>query len=535
MFAIIPAPVRITSGEGIFTLRSGDVVACSDPVLASVAETFVADLAAAGGVRLDVDAGRAAGAAVTLALVDDLDEVSELAPTNGVSPVDAGPGSERCRLVVTSDGVRAEGVTAEAVFRSLSSLRQLIDAAAAGADRVELASVEVLDAPRYAWRGLSLDVVRTFFSVAEVQRVIDQVARFKCNVLHLHLTDNEGWRLQIDSWPKLTEIGAAGASGDRPGGWYTQDDYREIVRYAADRFVTVVPEIDLPGHCAAVFASYPELAAGTESSAAASAIPGAWMDPDVTATIGFVRDVLSEVAALTPGAYLHLGADEAFGMDHDKYVRFVDATRGIVSELGKKSVGWQESARATVGADDVVQYWIDGEVSLDKLSEMGVELPPALLSSIEATFALAEGDVPAALAGGSRVLMSPLTVAYLDQPYCEPGDEDQEPRRERLGLPLYPGNTVRSAVEWDPLGLFDELSSEDQVAGVEAVLWCETVTSFEDLQFLIQPRLAGIAERGWARRVPFDWSEFSERLAAQAPGWRAVGWEFFRAGSVDWR
>ena len=535
MFPVVPAPARVTAGEGAFTLRAGDGVACSDAVLASVAATFVADLAAVGSLRLDVDAAPAARGAITLALVDQIDEVSELAPAYGVSPVDAEPGSERYRLLVTADGITAEGVSQEAVFRALISLRQLIEAASSGADEVELAAVEIIDAPRYAWRGLSLDVVRTFFSVAEVKRVIDQVARFKCNVLHLHLTDHEGWRLHIDSWPNLTAIGATGASGDRPGGFYTQDDYRELVSYAADRFVTIVPEIDLPGHCAAVFAAYPELGAADAPSDDSAMIPIVSMDPDLPTTMGFVRDVLSEVAALTPGAYLHLGADEAFGMDHAKYVKFVGGVREIIAGLGKLAVGWQESARAGLGADDVVQHWMDGGISLDKLSELGIDLPQELLSAIDETLALAGGDVPAALAAGARVLMSPLTVAYLDQPYGEPGAEDQEAQRARVGLPIYVGTTIRSAVEWDPLTMVDELTSEDQVAGVEGVVWCETVTSFEDLQFLIQPRLAGIAERGWARPGPFDWPDYSERLAAQAPAWRAQGWDYFRAASVDWQ
>lgn len=531
MTVIIPAPVRVEPGPGAFRLRTGDGVDWSTAALAPVAATFVHDLAAVGGPRLVTGAG---AVAIQLMLVDVLGGAGDIPAASGASAA-AEPGDERYRLRVTTDGIRVEATTAEAVFRGLTSLRQLITTTPGDAEEVDLPVVDIVDGPRYAWRGLSLDVVRTFFTVAEVKLVIDQLARFKCNVLHLHLTDHEGWRLHIESWPNLTAIGARGASGRRPGGFYTQADYRELVRYAAERFVTIVPEIDLPGHCAAVFAAYPELGGTDAPPPATGGIRMVSMDPELPATMGFVRDVLTEVAALTPGGYLHLGADEAFGMDHGKYVRFVDSMREIVAALGKKAVGWQESARATIDADMIAQYWIHGLAPLDDLSALGVELPPEARAAINETLGMAGGDVPAAVASGARVLMSPLAFAYLDQPYAEPGADDQEDRRVRLGLRVYSGNTVRSALDWDPLTLLDEVTSDDQVAGVEAAVWCETVRTFEDLQFLLQPRLAGVAERGWSRPGPLDWPAYAARLAAQAPAWRAEGWGFFRAASVDWR
>ena len=241
------------------------------------------------------------------------------------------------------------------------------------------------------------------------------------------------------------------------------------------------------------------------------------------------------MTALTPGDYIHLGADEAFGMEHDKYVRFVNAARDIAGASGKKTLGRQESARAGVDADSIIQYRIHGLTSLDNLSELGVDLPPDILATIQTTLDLADGDVPATLGAGGRVLMSPLMHVYLDQPMVEPGPQDQEERRQRVGLRLYPGNTVRSSLDWDPLTLRDDVTSEEQVAGVEAAIWCETVMSFADLQFALQPRLAGLAERGWVQRAPVDWDDYSARLAWRAPVWRAASWEFFRAGSVDWR
>jgi hexosaminidase len=227
-----------------------------------------------------------------------------------------GGGDEGYRLRVARRDVRVEAGTGAGLFHGVETLRQLLPA------KVESASVRpgpwtvpgvrVADRPRFAWRGAHLDVSRHFFSVDEVKRYIDLISQYKVNVLHLHLSDDQGWRIVIDSWPDLTAIGGSTEVGGGAGGFYTKRDYREIVRYAADRYLTVVPEIDTPGHTNAALASYAELNCS-------GVAPPLYTGTDVgfsslcvnkEITYQFLDDVVRELAELTPGSYLHLGGDE---------------------------------------------------------------------------------------------------------------------------------------------------------------------------------------------------------------------------------
>lgn len=547
MPALIPAPAWSRPGDSVdaFVLRPGDAVS-APAELRSAAELFVRELASGGGPELRVTEG---DGAIRLELTDATAEFDALPATAGVRATDGDPADERYGLEIGAAGVRVRAGAAEGITRGLTTLRQL----AGTSRRPVLSAQRILDAPRFAWRGLSLDVARTFFDVDEVKSVIDLLAYYKLNVLHLHLTDDQGWRLHIDARPDLTRIGARGAFADRPGGFYTQDAYREIVRYAAERYVTIVPEIDVPGHSEAVFAAYPELAPagwspGSGLGALAALEPGSEasvmsaLDPDNSATWPFLTDVLSEVAALTPGRYLHIGGDEAL-IGEDAYARFVAGIRGIVASLGKRVVGWQETARAGLAPGDIAQHWISS-TSLDAdhmdLANLpaGMELPEnfreVLLPMLLEMFAKAERDVTAALKGGAQILLSPNAVAYLDQPYRDVGPAEQEELRARLGLRVYPGNTLESALDWDPSTHHTDIPGDEAIAGVEAAVWCETVENFTELEFLLLPRLAGVAEKAWAPREAYTWDDYARRLAAQAPAWRRAGRTYFAAASVKW-
>ncbi len=536
MTAVIPAPLHQEPAScGSFTLRPGDGISFCDEALASLARTFCHDLHADTGLQLVPTA--AEPSAVHLELADAVDELRDLPATHGISPTDGDPAAERYALDIGPEGVRIRATAPEGLFRGLTTLRQVIATTARPHDvAVTLSALRVLDAPRFAWRGLSLDVARTFFNVAEVKAVIDLLAQYKLNVLHLHLTDDQGWRLHIDAWPALTEVSGHSAFGERPGGFYTKEEYQDLVRYAADRFVTVVPEIDLPGHCKAVFSAYPELAPASFDPQDNGGLSIAVLDPNLATTMPFVTDVLSEVAALTPGPYLHIGGDEAFGMADGPYELFVTQVRLIVAHLGKKPVGWQETARSGLAAGDIVQYWLDGldYFDLDVIAE-GMALPDEMRALIETSGHRAAQDARTALEAGARLLLSPLTLTYLNQPYAEKGDPAQEAERDRLGLKLYPGTTVESTVNWDPATAVDGITSEDQIAGIEAAIWCESVTGFSDLQFLLLPRLTGTAERAWAPQTAYENQDYTERLAAQAPTWRRAGWNYFRAESIPWQ
>ena len=381
----------------------------------------------------------------------------------------------------------------------------------AGPEGASVPDVVIEDGPAYAWRGLSLDVVRHFSTPAEVRRVIDLLALHKLNVLHLHLTDTQGWRLEVPARPSLTPDGAD---------FYTTAELADLVAYAAARHVVVVPEVDLPGHVAAAFAAYPELT-GDRPPVHPYAT---FLDPDVPAALAFAGDVLDALVEAAPGPFVHLGADEAFGMPADAYGRFVRWAHARVRAAGRRVVAWQEAARSgALGPGDVLQYWIgpDHVFDADALKERAPGALHPLIDDAAALFAQAPGDLPRVVAGGVPVLVSTSTTLYLDRPYAEPAADDAgEARRARLGMPGYEARTREQAFAWHPREL-PELTGA-RVAGVEAAVWCETVESFDDLAFLLLPRLAGVAEKAWTPAVT-TWADHEARARGCAPAWDAMG------------
>ena len=352
---------------------------------------------------------------------------------------------------------------------------------------------------RFEWRGVMLDVARHFFDVATVKRFIDLSTMYKVNHLHLHLTDDQGWRIAVDSWPRLATHGGGSQVGGGPGGYYTKDDYREIVAYAAKRFVTVVPEVDLPGHTNAALASYPELNCDGKAPPRYTGIDVGFSalcanDAD---TDRFLSDVLGELADLTPGPYLHIGGDEASEMTPDDYATVVTRAQEIVSASGKTAVGWHQLAEAKLDDSTVLQFW-DNDASAPGVAE--------------------------AATSGHRVIMSPANHAYLDQMY-----DNTSP----IGLRWAGPTSVEKAYGWDPANHIPGVA-EQAVLGVEGPLWTETVTTMDDIEYLAFPRLAAIAEIGWSPVSTHDWSAFRVRLGGQAPRWAALGVDFARTDDVPW-
>ena len=360
--------------------------------------------------------------------------------------------------------------------------------------------VTIADRPRYAWRGAMLDVARHFFGVDDVRRFIDHLATYKLNVLHLHLSDDQGWRIAIDGWPKLAEVGGQGAVGGDPGGFYTQDDYRAIVRYAAARHVTVVPEIDTPGHVQAALASYPELAGDRPADPYTGTDVGfSSLDAHDDRTYRFLGDVLSELAALTPGDFLHIGGDEAHSTARADYLAFMARVQPLVAAHGKRLVGWEEIASAPLEPGTVVQYW-------NTMGEHGHDLARA------------------AAGQDARLIMSPGDRVYLDMKY----DASTPLGQDWAGLV-----EVRDSYDWDPAALVDGVG-EDAILGVEAPVWTETLRTFRDVETMLFPRLCAVAEVGWTPQARRGWDDFRRRLAAQAPRWDAAGVAYTRSPQVDW-
>jgi hexosaminidase len=405
-------------------------------------------------------------------------------------------GDEGYRLEVGTDVAHATAGTAAGLFRAAHTLAQLV----VPGDPPALPPVAIEDRPRFAWRGLMLDVARHFFGPADVKHVLDLMAPLKLNVLHLHLSDDQGWRIAIDAWPRLAEQGGRTAVGGDPGGAYTQADYRDIVAYAAERFITVVPELDTPGHTNAALAAHPELDPDTEHRPYTGTDVGfSSLRADLDITYRFLDDVFAELAALTPGPWMHLGGDEAKSTSRDDFVAFLERAQPLVTRHGKRVAGWEEMAVAALQPGSVIQYW-------NTLETHGPDLARA------------------AVAQGAQVLMSPARHVYLDLKY----DATTE-----LGLEWAGHVEVADAYGWDPATLVEGVGEAD-VIGVEAALWTETVRTRADLETMLLPRLAAVAEVAWTPAGARGWEAFRTRLAAQAPSWRARGVRFHPSPQVDW-
>jgi hexosaminidase len=346
-----------------------------------------------------------------------------------------------------------------------------------------------------------LDLARHFFTAGELRTHIDAIAQFKINHLHLHLTDDQGWRLEIPGWPRLTEVsGGEGTGVDGAGpGFLTTGDYADLVAYAESRFVTIVPEIDLPGHVNAAQVAYPELTCDGEPVAPRTDAEVGYSSlcAGKEETYAFVEDVLRVVAALTPGPYLHIGGDEAFSTPPGDYRTFLHRVLPMVGEHGKRAIGWHEMTAAELPATAIPQYW--------------------------RTEAADEG-VARAAARGHQVIMSPADRSYLDMKY-DAGTA--------LGLDWAGVLGVERSYDWDPAGRLPGVG-EESLLGVEAPLWSETLRSLADVQFMAFPRLVAIAEVGWTPRAARDWSSFRRRLAAFGPRWAAQGIAYHRSPEIDW-
>jgi hexosaminidase len=437
--------------------------------------------------------------------------------TGGDAGVDAGAGGGSFRILLDQYDNNAKPAEAYAIeinpatvtlraggnqglFAALQTLRQLLPVEPA--DEIVLPGGRIEDEPRFAYRGTMLDLARHFFGPADIRSFIDAITQLKINHLHLHLTDDQGWRLAIPGWPRLTEIGGGpgtGVDGAGPG-FLTTEEYADLVAYAAARYVTIVPEIDMPGHVNVVQVAYPELTADgqpvpprTDAQVGYSSLVAGKEE-----TYRFVEDVIRTVSALTPGPYLHIGGDEAFSTPPEDYRTFLSRVLPLAGKYGKRAIGWHEIAAVDLPPTAIPQYW---------------RIEPA------------DDGVARAAAAGHQVIMSPADRSYLDMKY----DQDSP-----LGLDWAGLVGVERAYDWDPADRLPGVG-EESLLGVEAPLWSETLRSMADVQFMAFPRLAAIAEIGWTPRADREWRSFRARLAAFGPRWTAQGINYHRSAEIDWK
>ncbi len=485
---LIPKPVSVTPTEGTFELTANTQIFV-DPAnneLLFIGQYLADHLNPSTGFGTQVKVGKGTFSAgnIYLTTVD----------------ADAALGEEGYELTVISERVRLAAPHPAGLFRGMQTLRQLLPASieksAAQPGPWLIPAGTIRDYARFGWRGAMLDVARHFFGVADIKHYIDLLAAYKINRLHLHLSDDQGWRIEIKSWPNLTAHGGSTAIHGDPGGFYTQEQYAEIVAYAQSRYITIVPEIDLPGHTNAALASYPELNCDGKAPELYTGMEVGFSSLciDKEITYEFLDDVIRELAALTPGPYIHIGGDEARSTPKDAFKRFIERVEGIVKAQGKNAVCWEEAAQCDLSSDSVLQYWTDIQYA-----EMAVQK-------------------------GMRLILSPAPRSYLDMKY----DQDTA-----LGLSWAGTVSVEKSYTWDPATEVAGLA-ESAILGVEAPLWSETLRTMADIEYMAFPRLSGIAEIGWSAAAGRSWDEYRLRLAAQGARWSAMGVNFYRSPEIPW-
>jgi len=512
---IIPQPVEVRTGEGFFRLSPSTAIGHSpDPEVKKVAEDLARRLSAVTGFPVPVT-----GAALNTGM-------SNISLLLNPKP-NASIGNEGYQLRVTPGLTTISANTAAGLFYGIQSFMQLLPPEAEGTVKKENMEwkapvVDITDYPRFGWRGLMLDVSRHFFTKEEVKRYIDDMVKYKYNLLHWHLTDDQGWRIEIKSYPRLTEVGAwnvrkTGRFGDfsppdpsEPrdyGGFYTQEDIREIVQYAKERFVNVLPEIDVPGHSLAAIASYPELV-GTPGKYAVNSgekfmewpptghfygLIDNSLDPSKEVVYTFLDKVFGEIAQLFPFEYIHMGGDETARnfweknegikklMAKEKLKNldevqsyFVKRVTKIVNSKGKKLIGWDEILQGGLAPGAAVMSW------------QGMK-----------------GGIEAAKQG-HEVVMSPTTFVYID--YMQ-GDKLMEPL-------VYASLRLKKSYEFDPL---PEGVDAKFIKGGQANLWTEQIYNLRQAQYMTWPRGFAIAEAVWSPKGTRNWGNFVERVEKQFP------------------
>jgi len=404
-------------------------------------------------------------------------------------------GDEGYRLAVADDGVQITAATPSGVFYGIQTLRQLLPVGQTGGT---IPCLRIEDKPRFSWRGFMLDEGRHFQGKASVLRLLDTMALLKLNIFHWHLTEDQGWRIEIKQYPRLTEVGsqrdgtAQGMidmarnkhNGVPHGGFYTQDEVREVVAYAAERHITVVPEIEMPGHSSAALASYPELGC-TGGPYTVPTRFGIFKDVYCVGkdgTLAFLQNVLDEVMALFPSPYIHIGGDEAprarwktcphcqqriaennLGDTHGLQLYLTNHMARYLAENGRSLIGWNEILNDDLDPSAIAQYWVRNK--------------KGMIAAIE---------------NGRRTIMSPNWTTYLDYSYSL--------------------TSLSKCYNHDPL--FPELSADGakHVLGIEAPLWTEFVPTAERMGYQAFPRLTAVAEIAWTPTEQKELADFHQRL-----------------------
>lgn len=473
--ALIPWPRTVSEAPGGFQLRPRASITYPETA-APAAALLMSRLYLRRG-----DAAAAAGAAVALR----------------IDPA-AGTGAEGYRLVVGPDGIAIDAATDRGLFYGAQTLLQLVPSACA--TQCLIPSMRIEDAPRFEWRGLLVDISRHFFGKRALLEIIDEMAAHKLNILHLHLTDDPGWRFEVPAYPKLISVGARGdedTPGVGPPRYLSQRDVRELVDHARSRYVEIVPEIELPTHCAAAARAYPELFLGERS-----------INPARDASWAFIREVFAEAARQFPSPYLHFGGDEFGGESWDQSPQvqqlrqragltstrevegyFDNRMAELIAKLGRRPMAWDETAEAGVAQQVLIQWWRKDR--------------PEVLD--------------AAIRSGHDVVLSPVDELYLDYPQAR-----GEPGAPWEGNDNGPTSTAK-ILSWEPVPQRYTPDETRHIRGVEAALWTEFIRSERYMQFMLYPRLFAVADVAWRVADAATVPDFESRVQPHLDRLRAEG------------
>jgi hexosaminidase len=495
--SLIPQPAKVESKSGQCRITS-DTPIIANKAARATAEYLSDILADTLKIRLKVVDSRFAFPGKTEILL-------EVAP-------DAFSGDEGYDLTVEPSAIQITANTVAGVFYGVQTLRQLLPSSAAQNPDLAIPCVEIEDQPRFHWRGLMLDVSRHFYSVDEVKRFLDLMAFHKFNTFHWHLTDDQGWRIEIKKYPKLTEVGAwrDDGHGGKYGGFYSQDQIRDVIAYAAARHITIVPEIEMPGHSQAALAAYPEFSC----TGGPFPVGNTWgINKDVYCagkdrTFDFLQDALSEVIELFPGQIIHIGGDECpkdrwkvcpdcqariktehLKDEHELQSYFIKRIDTFVTSKGKRIIGWDEILEGGLAPGAAVMSW--------------------------------HGAKPAVTAAtaGHDVVLSPTSHCYFD--YYQSRASGQ-PKAIGGFVPIekvYSFNPM-------PADLSDEAKSH--VLGGQANLWTEYIDSRNQLDYMAYPRTCALAEVLWSPPSDRSFNEFEGRLAEHLKRLDALGVHYFK-------
>jgi hexosaminidase len=505
-YNLIPFPARFAGQNGQFTLSSNTRIVISpanDATARSVGQTVASQLKASNNLTLSValtSPALAKGANIFLTINKKLNL-----------------GDEGYKLTVTPGRVLAEASTPKGLFYAAQTMRQLLPAGQLAT--VAMPACQITDKPRYSYRGLHLDVSRHFMPVAFVKKYIDLLAMHKQNTFHWHLTDDQGWRIEIKKYPKLTQVGSRRSEtligqytqnypqqydGKPHGGFYTQEEIKEVVRYAQSRFVTIVPEIEMPGHALAALAAYPELSCDPSKTYQVATKWGVFDDVFCPSekTFGFLQDVLTEVMALFPSRYIHIGGDEcpktawkqsAFCQDlmkknglkdeHELQSYFIRRIEKFVNSKGRAIIGWDEILEGGLAPNATVMSW----------------------RGTEGGIAAAKQKHP--------VIMTPGATCYLDQ-------YQGNPATEPLAIGGYLPLDQVYAYEPTPA----ELTPTEQkyILGVQGNVWTEYMPTADHVEYMVWPRALALAEISWIPAGPRNFEDFAQRLKNHLPKLDAI-------------